>query len=954
MQANRLIALFSGLFFLPLILFGQNSFDYFDSGVSKFSTNIDSAIHYFEDGIAHYKTQENWVKHLNCHNALASCYNIKGNYKKSYSYAQKAIKIANLHQDPSSVAYASALNNLAVFKQDKGEFLQAAELFKKALTVNKINNDKKAQVPNLNNLALCYFQSGDYQESKRYYQQALKVANEIFPINNSNRLRAIYGLGNIYKTQNKIDKALNIYEEVLIQLEIKNSQKPEMLAKINHEIQLSIAELFLIKKLKNNFFKNIKALDISHQIAYQKKSINGLILSGKWHLKFKDLELAKSNFHEALELARKENNEIKQSPRFGEIFYLLAQTILTSNHFEAISMCDSALYHFNIQLESDQNQYSNVTKNPTLDDNTLDILLTKAKLHFKQFEKTKDKKDIQKSLYTYTYATKLINQIRQSYLQEGSRETFVAKTKKLFEEALNTWDIYQKNFPTGKQYAQIFQLLENSKSMLLLQSLEAEEALGAAGIPDSLILKENELSKEISFYKIKLTEQSNGNTEKIAAIETDLFQVEATYQELIEQFEKNYPEYYNLKFNQKLTSLSEAKSQLPHNSTGLLNYFVGEKYLFTFFTTKTKTIFEKIEKPADFDTSILNLRKLIENPPVQTSAQKDFGDFSSLCFDMYKTLMNPIIAESKLENLIIIPDGILNYLPFEILLSDEPKNNVVNYQPSHLPYLLNKYNISYRYSASLHKVLNKTTTEAKSDFIGFAPSFSVNTLATQNARSCELESLSRLSCNKNEVVKIAGLLQGKTFVDKSASKENFNKEIQNFRIAHFATHACLDDEDPMLNRIFFANSSVSNYELYNLKLPLELAVLSACNTGSGELKKGEGVISLSRGFFHAGCPSLLMSLWSVEDCTTSEIMTNYYGYLKKGNSKDVAIRKAKLDYLDQANKLGSHPFYWAPFIQLGSIEPITLGGGNKTFIFLLLSLLVFSFGFYLYKRNQNT
>ncbi|MEM9824896.1 MAG: CHAT domain-containing protein, partial [Bacteroidota bacterium] len=109
---------------------------------------------------------------------------------------------------------------------------------------------------------------------------------------------------------------------------------------------------------------------------------------------------------------------------------------------------------------------------------------------------------------------------------------------------------------------------------------------------------------------------------------------------------------------------------------------------------------------------------------------------------------------------------------------------------------------------------------------------------------------------------------------------------------------------------------------YNLQLNAELTVLSACNTGSGKLIKGEGVMSLARGFIHAGCPSVLMSLWSVDDCATSKIMLQFYQHITDGKSKDHALRLAKIDYLSTADRLHQHPYYWSAFVQVGNTAPL--------------------------------
>ncbi len=169
---------------------------------------------------------------------------------------------------------------------------------------------------------------------------------------------------------------------------------------------------------------------------------------------------------------------------------------------------------------------------------------------------------------------------------------------------------------------------------------------------------------------------------------------------------------------------------------------------------------------------------------------------------------------------------------------------------------------------------------------------------------------------------------------KQANSAFFLEQAGHYKIIHLATHACMDEENPMQSKVFFADEPIINQELFNLNLSADMAVLSACNTGSGQLVKGDGVMSLSKGFIHAGCPSALVRLWSVDDYSTSEIMINFYKYLKKGQSKDKAIRNAKLEYLASADKVKRHPFYWAAFIHMGDPVALDFGGQNRKWIWM--------------------
>ena len=120
----------------------------------------------------------------------------------------------------------------------------------------------------------------------------------------------------------------------------------------------------------------------------------------------------------------------------------------------------------------------------------------------------------------------------------------------------------------------------------------------------------------------------------------------------------------------------------------------------------------------------------------------------------------------------------------------------------------------------------------------------------------------------------------------------------------------------------------------------ELAVLSACNTGTGKLEQGEGIMSLARGFIYSGIPSIVMTLWTVEDQPSAELITAFYQYLAKGMPKPVAMNNAKMDYLNQAGPLEAHPYFWAGYVNIGDISPLSINTRNPLLTYLWGLLII--------------
>ena len=192
-------------------------------------------------------------------------------------------------------------------------------------------------------------------------------------------------------------------------------------------------------------------------------------------------------------------------------------------------------------------------------------------------------------------------------------------------------------------------------------------------------------------------------------------------------------------------------------------------------------------------------------------------------------------------------------------------------------------------------------------------------------------------------------------IGDEATEMSVTRAMTDYGMIHFATHAIIDNNRPEYSKLVLVGDSSSDgylhsYELYNLRLNTELITLSACNTGFGKLQKGEGVMSLSRAFAYAGSPNLVMSLWPVNDESTAQLMGYFYQNLKDGMRKDEALRQAKLSYLENADDVTGHPYYWAGFVFTGDPEPIEFSSYNSFWILIIMFFILGLIFFRLYKR----
>ncbi len=285
--------------------------------------------------------------------------------------------------------------------------------------------------------------------------------------------------------------------------------------------------------------------------------------------------------------------------------------------------------------------------------------------------------------------------------------------------------------------------------------------------------------------------------------------------------------------------------------------------------------------------------------------------------------------------MIIIPDGKLNQLPFESL---RLQKNGLEY------FAIEDYNFSYYYAIEQFLNAQKSNAVENNQILCLAPEFQG---PPAESRSCDIASLGKLPFAKEELNYLSTNFEGEFIGSSSTTKADLLDNIKDFPIIHLATHACLNTEDPLLSEIHFSDGYLTNYDIKNLNTRPELVVLSACNTAQGELKEGEGAITLSRGFFEAGVKSLQSSLWALDDYASSQIVKGMYRNLKKGQSKSSSLRQSKLEYLASADKLRSHPYYWAGLIQIGDDNPLfsvfpkglAIAIGATMLLLILISLL---------------
>lgn len=403
--------------------------------------------------------------------------------------------------------------------------------------------------------------------------------------------------------------------------------------------------------------------------------------------------------------------------------------------------------------------------------------------------------------------------------------------------------------------------------------------------------------------------------------------------------------------------IEEIRRRLLPKGKAILSFFYSPEYLFGCLVTSDTIAINKWPVTDSFFLSLQNVIAANRNPQFSRDAILASHRLYKLLFDTFESALT-----SEVSGLLIIPDGPLVDLPFEALVVD-PK------QARRPRYLLDRFEVSYWLSARSRWLLEENNEENSlikdGNLASFAPQYPAggeqlammmenDSVVSRLVRSGEFE----LPGAMKEATVIANLWNGQVYKGAGVTEEEFLREAANFSILHLAMHALVEEEKEDFSRLLFAPSEtegrgfLSALEISDMDLPADLVVLSACNTGRGEWRAGEGVFHLGRAFRMAGVRSLVLSLWQVPDQATSQLMPRFYEGLKEGMTKSNALRKAKLAYLDEADPVMSSPYFWAGFVLIGDESALPPPETNYPFWISigLLSMLVVFLGIYLRRR----
>jgi len=584
---------------------------------------------------------------------------------------------------------------------------------------------------------------------------------------------------------------------------------------------------------------------------------------------------------------------------------------------------------------------------------------------------------------------------------DNARSSFLATTKDVFDEATGVLaELVLMNAPPAPRSSQAsahasnaevarplegqsltyaaeaFRIVEQGKARSLLDMLGEARAEMREGVPAALagqkaanMARQQEIANLLGGVGVAGL-QPDAPKQTVAELEAELERLSVEFDSLENRIRTSSPRYAALVRAEPLT-LAEVQRQVLDDSTVLLEYSLGAHQSYLFAATRTGLTLHRLPSRERIERQAIELRQQlipagvrraiaginVENTRGLTlgspsTAPANVGAYAAAAHALYRMIVAPAAASLGDGRVLIVPEGALNYVPFESLVT-----NTQGVDYSTLSYLVKTNEIVYAPSAS---VVAEVRRQGRRDtgrggmLLVADPVFDAGDArlrgssqgaarARESAQRLSLASaladvtnvrngnlkLARLDGTRSEAEEIAKLArssggQADVWLDFDASEANLHaRKLDNYRVLHFATHGLLDAERPQFTGLALSLVGQSNAdgflrvdEVFNLRLGSPLVMLSACETGLGKERRGEGVIGLTRAFMYAGAPTVGVSLWSVGDKSTAELMPEFYRRLLAGREgAPAAMRAAQLAMIE--GKRYSAPFYWSPFVIVG-------------------------------------
>ncbi len=861
----------------------------------------EKAIAYYEQALAikrelKDRLLEGWALH-----DLGVAYSVLSRAEEAIVKNEQALAIFREVKDRRGEG--SSLEGLGMVNISLSRYEKAIEYYEQALAIRREEKDRSLEGFTLTNLGVAYASLSRYEKAIEYYEQALAIHRET-----KNRVgegRTLNSLGSTYSLLNRYEKAIEYLEQALA---------------ITREVRDRTVEGYTLSAL------------------------------GSAYVKLGRSEKAIEYYEQALAIYR----EVKRRPQEGSTLNSLGGVYRSLSQYEkAIKNSEQALA---ISREVKNREYE------------LSALSSLARTESERGNLAQARTLIEEGL-------RVAESLRTEIISPVSRATLLASVQSSYQLYTDVLMRQHKAEPTKGLDALAVEVSERQRARSLLDLLSEAGADLRQGVDPALIERERTLAKQLND---KARTQSSA-PEQAAALKREISQLETDLERAQVAIRKANPHYAALVQPQPL-KLKEIQQQLDAGTLLLEYALGAERSYLWAITKDSLTSYElpkeeQIKQSALQVYELLTARSTSKRGESALQRRERIAQAEAklpvAATALSQTLLAPVAAELGAKRLVIVADGALQYIPFAMLpgpvvggrssvagknqpLTANPQPLIVGHEVVSLPsasaLAIQRAELAGRQPAPkmlaviADPVFDRTDERFKSPAPEESDKAQAQTIAFNDARSIEHLAeksdgksgattrrlvIPRLPFTRQEATRLLALTpKNSSFgaIDFQASRATvLNAGLSQYRYVHFATHGLLDSERPGLSSLVLSmvdaqgkaqDGFLRANDIYNLKLPAELVVLSACQTGLGKEIKGEGLVGLTRGFMYAGAARVVVSLWNVNDKATADLMAKFYEkMLKQGERPAAALRAAQVEMWKQ--RQWQSPYYWAAFTMQG-------------------------------------
>lgn len=891
-----------------------------DSLLATFSQRSDSFNLYYKLGRGYYRGNECLISrkyhelaveigedgHIDKAKAyffLGTCAEGMEEYEKAIIYFDACFQQYELTDNPddtSRILAASALNYSGTAHTRLGDFNTGLIKQEKGLAMCRAWQIESIQIKCLTDLGTTYETLGRVEEAIASYQEAFSLAEANEEINEDYAVAKL-DISSIWMKQAKWEKA---EEDLKTAIEVFEWYEKELVGPDKKYYQFRLSQTY----------------DALGLLFKEKGTLND----------------AFQTFEKAITYGKKANSKGRDRG-LGRIFVHQAELLFDMGKMkEAVDACQQAIRCLLPDMPA--------SERPVLPDAAsfypefvlLETLTTQAKCLMGVYASSQSLSDLNMAISCHQLANTAAELLRTGVGHDNDKLLLTQETHQRTEQALSAAYLRYQINPTEDFWHLAFELAERSKANLLLESFQDQEARFLIGLPDSILEREEglqlalvEAEQRVEDLKESEAPDKEAQTKAVDA----LFYARGQMNTFKRELEEAYPNYFNLKYMPALPTLPELREHLLSDKEALIEFFMGDDYIYLFMLTGDEQHFTRKKNTAEITQLVQSTLKSLTS-----LKDKERASYPQHAYLLYQELLGNLPLQPN-QRLIIVPDRELALIPFEALITQQLKENLPF---AAYPFLIKEHICSYAYSAHLlfqTQIRKQDARKHKTTFLGMAPGVFPNS------------ELVELPHTQEEVKMLKSRLGGKVFFAEQAQKEILLSESGSAQILHLSTHAVASDDTKNATWIAFRDGSEETIrmrlaELAALNLHADMTVLSACETGAGKIQRGEGVMSLARAFTYAGSQATIQSLWPVRPAAAAPLMEAFYEGLIEGKDKALALHEAKLSLLNGEDPALHAPLMWAAFAAIGDMRAMDISPawGWKMWGLLGLGVVLLGFG----------